>query len=66
MFQDREHLSNALKQGIRQQCFKIGNISAMFKTRYTSAKFQDWEHLSNALRQGTRQESFKIGNSSEM
>ena len=29
MFQDWEHLGNVIKRGIHQQCFKIGNTSAM-------------------------------------
>ena len=29
MFQDWEHLGNVLRQGIRRQCYKIRNSSAM-------------------------------------
>ena len=31
MFQDWEHLSNILRQGIHQQCSKMGNSTAMKK-----------------------------------
>ena len=56
---DWELFSNVIRQGKRkhQQCFKIGNSSAMYRNKIC---------LSNVIRQGLRQECFEIGISSAM